>query len=219
MTRRGLIVRRVGRGGGTFISDPTAQKTPAKIERSTAASVPELLARQGFHAATRVLSAALIEADDLMLTHLDVEESGLVIELRRLRLADGVPISLETMHLPERRFPGLIEGKLNGSLRQLLQENYGVEAARNVETVEVIPSSRAMATSLQIDVGDPLLGVTRTSYDTSGRRFEYSVDYFRADRTRLWIENYHGLAGAEPELIPAPRDFLPDSAAFRRDDS
>ncbi|MCU1479351.1 MAG: hypothetical protein JWQ19_137 [Subtercola sp.] len=208
MARSGLIARQVGRGGGTFVSDPTAQQTSVKIDRSTAESVPELLSRQGFRAQTRVLSASLVEFDAVMATRLDVEGSGLVIKLRRLRLADSVPISLETMYLPESLFPGLIEGKLSGSLRQLLQETYGVVPARIVETVEVVASPRQMAAILQIGVGDPLLGVTRVSSDSNGRRIEYSVDYFRADRTRLSIESHPGTARAQLEAIPTFADAL-----------
>jgi GntR family transcriptional regulator len=202
MERSGLITRRVGRGGGTFLSDPAGQPSVAKIDRTTAESVPELLARQGFRARTRVLSAALLEADETMRTRLDVEAGGLVIELRRLRFADDVPISIETMHLPEDLFPGLIEGRLNGSLRELLQDEYGVVPARIAETVEIVPSSREDSAVLQIEVGDPLLRVTRVSYDSDGRRLEYSVDHFRADRTRLSIESYPGSAPTQLRVLP-----------------
>ena len=187
---------------------PDGQRIAAKIERSTAESVPELLARQGFRARTRVLSAALLEADEMMRTRLDVEAGGLVIELRRLRFADEVPISIETMYLPESLFPGLIEGKLNGSLRQLLQDNYGIVPARIAETVEIVPSSRENSAVLQIEVGDPLLRVTRVSYDSDARRLEYSIDHYRADRTRLSIESYPGSAPAQLQVIPpSPHHF------------
>jgi GntR family transcriptional regulator len=80
------------------------------------------------------------------------------------------------------------------------------DTARIVEQVEVevVGSSREMAAVLRIDVGDPLLGVTRVSYNADGRRLEYSTDYFRADRTRLTIESRPGSTPGQLEVISVP---------------
>jgi len=203
MERVGVVARRVGRRGGTFIADPAEVAGTVKIERSIAGSVPELLENQGFRARTRVISAALIEATTTHADHLDVAPAELLVEIRRVRLADGVPISFETMYLPDRVFPSLIERPLSGSLRRLVTEEYDVTIGKISESVEVVPASKSTAALLQIAGGDPLLAVTRISRDVDGRRVEYSIDYFRSDLTRLAIENGYD---ADPVgLRPAPR--------------
>ena len=86
------MVRRVpGRGGGTFVAK-------GKIERdlSRIVGVPALLRSQGVVAGTRVLSARLAPADDTAAQALRMRPGDLVVDLVRIRLADGSPISWST---------------------------------------------------------------------------------------------------------------------------
>jgi GntR family transcriptional regulator len=111
----GGVVRRVpGRGGGTFVAK-------GKIERdlSRIVGVPALLRSQGVVAGSRVLSARLAEADDVTAQALRARPGELVIDLVRIRLADGSPFSLEHARFPARRFPGLLE--LGGSVYELMR--------------------------------------------------------------------------------------------------
>jgi Bacterial regulatory proteins, gntR family/UTRA domain len=97
------VVRRVpGRGGGTFVSQD-------KIERDTSrvVGVPALLRSQGVLAGTRVISAGLSGADEPAAHALGIQRGDLLIDLVRIRLADGSPISMERVMLPADRFPGL----------------------------------------------------------------------------------------------------------------
>src|SRR3984957_9133174 len=101
----GGMVRRVpGRGGGTFVAK-------GKIERdlSRIVGVPALLRSQGVVAGTRVLSARLAEADDVTAQALRSRPGELIVDLVRIRLADGSPFSLEHAKLPPQRFPGVLQ--------------------------------------------------------------------------------------------------------------
>ena len=130
----GGVVRRVpGRGGGTFVAK-------GKIERdlSRIVGVPALLRSQGVVAGTRVLSARLAEADDVTAQALRARPGELVIDLVRIRLADGSPFSLEHAKFPARRFPGLLELPLGGSVYELIEEHFGARPAEAVERIEVV---------------------------------------------------------------------------------
>ncbi|HMA47800.1 MAG TPA: GntR family transcriptional regulator, partial [Frankiaceae bacterium] len=79
------VVRRVpGRGGGTFVGQP-------KIERdlSSVVGVPALLRRQGIVAGTRIVSTSMQAADDQTAAALGIRPGALVVDLVRIRLADG----------------------------------------------------------------------------------------------------------------------------------
>ena len=121
----GMIRRVPGRGGGTFV-------TREKIERdlSTIQGIPALLRSQGVTAGTHVLSARLAEPDDAAGQALRMRPGELVVDLLRIRLADGSPFSLEHARLPARRFPGLLELPLGGSVYELLAEHYGAGPTR-----------------------------------------------------------------------------------------
>ena len=91
----GLVKRVPGRGGGTFVAREKIDRDLSRI-----VGVPALLRGQGYVAGTRVISAAvkMPEADAAAALSLRIDE--LVIDLVRIRLADGMPISLEHVQLP-----------------------------------------------------------------------------------------------------------------------
>ena len=71
-----------------------------------------------------------------------------VVHLERLRMADGEPLLLEQVFLPEARFPGLLAGDLErGSLYELLGERYDTRVVRARESLEPIalPAARGPA--------------------------------------------------------------------------
>lgn len=180
LARAGTIRRVPGRGGGTFV-------THTKLDRdlSIVVGLPEYLRRQGFVAGTQVLSATMAGADDLAAEHLALPSGSLVLDIVRIRLADGVPISLERVRLPAEIFPGLLELPLGGSIYELLDQHYGIRPEDVVEHLEVVDASTEEASLLGITVRTPLLAITRTSRTSDGIPFEFSQDLFRADRTRV----------------------------------
>jgi GntR family transcriptional regulator len=190
----GLIRRVPGRGGGTFVAR-------GKIDRDVSSrieGIPALLRSQGVTAGTHVLSARLAEPDDIAAQALRMRPGELAVDLVRLRLADGSPLSLEHAQLPARRFPGLLALPLGGSVYELLEEHYGVGPAAAVEKIEVRLASPEEASSLEVEIGAALLSITRTASDVHGDPFEHSHDMFRGDRTRLVVRSgpAAGAAGA-----------------------
>lgn len=177
------VVRRVpGRGGGTFVHQQ-------KVERdlSQVVGVPALLRQQGMTAGSRVVSARLLAADEETLAALSLPPGEYVIDIVRIRLADGTPISLEHVRLPARQFPGLLDLPLGGSLYELLEEHYDTAPGQAVEHIEVAAARDDEATILGVGAGSALLSITRTTRDTLGRSFEFSSDLFRADRTMITV--------------------------------
>ena len=177
------VVRRVpGRGGGTFVRRQ-------KVERdlSQVVGVPALLRQQGMTAGSRIVSTGLAAADEETAAALELPAEAYVIDVVRIRLADGTPISLEDVRLPAELFPGLLDLPLGGSLYELLEEQYGTVPGEAVEHIEVVSAVEDVASILAVDPGAPLLSITRTTRDASGRAFEFSHDLFRADRTMITV--------------------------------
>jgi GntR family transcriptional regulator len=173
------VVRRVpGRAGGTFVAH-------SKVDRdlSVIVGLPEYLRRQGFVAGTQVLSATMTGADDVTAASLDLAAGSLVVDIVRIRLADGVPISLERARLPADLVPGLLELPLGGSIYDLLDQRSGMRPQDVVEHLEVVEAGADEAALLGIADRAALLAITRTSRTADGVPFEFSNDLFRADRT------------------------------------
>ena len=188
----GLIRRVAGRGGGTFISHAKVERDLTKV-----VGVPAYLARQGYAAGTRVVATMIAAADAPTRRALQLGEGDLVVDIRRLRLADGTPFSLDRARFPADRFPGMLEQPLGGSLYRLIEQEYGVVIGDAEEVIEVVNATDDEAALLAVDVGAPLVSITRTTFDASGTPFEFSHDLFRSDRMRITMRTPgRGLRGA-----------------------
>lgn len=182
LTEAGIVERVPGRAGGTFLSRP-------KIERdmSSIVGLPHYLARQGFSTESTVLEARITSAGRRAGEALQLSPGALVFVIRRLRMADRLPISLELVHLPAERFPRLLEQPLGGSLYELLDRQFDARPSEAVESIEVVNSTTDEASLLGVEEGASLLLIRRVSYDDTGDVIEYSKDLFRGDRTRISV--------------------------------
>jgi GntR family transcriptional regulator len=177
------VVRRVpGRGGGTFVRQQKVERDLSRV-----VGVPALLRQQGMTAGSRIVSTGLVVADDETADALGLAADAYAIDLVRIRLADGTPISLEHVRLPAQMFPDLLDQPLGGSLYELLKERYGTVPGEALEHIEVIPAGEDEASILGLEQGAPLLSITRTTNDADGNAFEFSHDLFRADRTVITV--------------------------------
>lgn len=187
----GAVRRQAGRTGGTFVA---ARKVERDLRRM--AGLPSYLRRQGFSADARVLSTATVEADAETAAALDLPVGALVLEIVRVRLADGEPISYERARFPAARFAGMLDHGLGGSLYDLLQSEFGVKPGEAMEQIEIVGAGAAEAKVLEVKRSTPLVAIIRTAWDRDGRPFEHSHDLFRSDRVRIVVRTPAGETAA-----------------------
>lgn len=201
------VIRRVpGRGGGTFVASGKVDRDLSRI-----VGVPTLLRDQGFTAGSRVVSVAVMAAGDDAADALGIHPDDFVVDLVRIRLADGSPISLEHARFPADLVPGLPERDLGGSIYELIDEAYGLRPDTATEIMEVVSAAPLEASILGVETGAPLLSITRVTQDADGRNFEFSRDLFRSDRMRIRVRvqgapstELARLRGRRVELVPPP---------------
>jgi GntR family transcriptional regulator len=182
LAQRGLVTRTVGRAGGTFVAEPKLEQ-----DLTTLAGFSEQLRRHGKVAGARVLAATRITASPAATTALELAEGAAVYDVRRIRLADGRPIVIEHSQFPADLFPDLLACRLDGSLYELLADNYGQRPYRARECLEPVVAGVREAEALEVDEGAPLMLVERTAYSQAGQPLEFARDLFRGDRTRVVV--------------------------------
>ena len=167
-------------GKGTFVAMP---KVAQMLELS---SYTEGMRAQGLHPQTNILDTTYIGADDELAALLAVREGSRVLRIHRLRLADGEPMSVDASHLSARRFPGLRRSlERHPSLYEALLTDYGVEIAEAQETIETGLADPRDARLLGVDVGMPLLLLSRHAYDVTGEPVEWAQSWYRGDRYKF----------------------------------
>ncbi|QPK78685.1 GntR family transcriptional regulator [Corynebacterium lizhenjunii] len=168
----GLIDRRRGRTGGTFV-----RAIPPVVELTDLEGIYAQLAAKGAPIQARVLSLEKRAAPRHIAASMELEEGEQIWELQRIRLNDQTPISVSTHYMPVDIFPDLDSWTLNS-----------VMSSNGVYKREVIsPQLPTDAEQTHLLVGrlTPLLRLQRTVWDTSGRVTEYSLETLRPDAVTL----------------------------------
>src|SRR3989440_9227294 len=128
LAREGYLVRR--RGSGTYVQQP-------KISQElTITSFSDDMRRRGMAPGSRTLSMTTTHAGARLGRFLNVSPSEEIVVVKRLRLADGETMAIETLHIPESLVPGLTPKALTGSFYDLLRDRYGVVIAGGTQAIE-----------------------------------------------------------------------------------
>ena len=174
----GRLVRR--QGSGTFVAEPKIA-WPLYL-----ASFTEQVQASGFKPSAKVLATQRIAAGSEVAGQLHVPPRAPVYRIERLRLADAFPIAVETSWLPAERFPGLTRLiRAHGSLHAILADQYATSLRTGDEWIETAPATPREAKPLRVDVGTPMLIVSRQNFDSEGLPVELGRTWFRSDRVTL----------------------------------
>lgn len=109
---------------------------------------------------------------------LELANGSLVVKLRRLRLMDGNPVSLETTYIPTRFLPDPEE--LEHSLYALWQSRGIVPEGRHF-LLKAVACNDENASLLNVKTGSPLLRIVQTSRNAEGEVLELSETLCRSD--------------------------------------
>ena len=180
LAREGYLVRR--RGSGTYVQQP-------KISQElTITSFSEDMRRRGMVPGSRTLSMTTALAGAQLGRFLQVSPSEKILVIKRLRLADGETMAIETLHLPEKLVPGLQAKDLTGSFYSLLHERYGISIASGTQAIEPTVTDEEESEALGVPLHSPAFLFERTSADAHDRTVEFVHSVYRGDRYRIVTE-------------------------------
>jgi len=176
----GYIRREHGRG--TFVERRKFDEGPRELTSFT-----EEMRRHDLSARSCILSQGLVEADARVADALRVELRSPVHVLKRVRLAGGEPISVQTAHIPGPLVPGLEMG-VESSLYDVLQSKYHLYAARARETYFAGLAQSPGAELLGIPVGSPVFQVERVTMLPNEKPFEFVQSIVRGDVYKIVLD-------------------------------
>lgn len=183
LASEGLVIRQ--RGRGTFVAAP---KVRLPDIQSIGMSYSAFLQQIGVTAETRLLRQELITASPELASALHLSPGQVLIRLVRLRLASGEKMAIETSHLPSQRAPGLERLALtNVSLRDILQQRYGLHLAYAIDELEISVAGPYEADLLQIPEGAPVAVVHSVNYLADDTPLLVNHIIHRGDRFRALI--------------------------------
>jgi GntR family transcriptional regulator len=172
-------LRRV-HGRGTFVAAPKLAMPLALMGYS------ESMRALGLVPTSKLLGIRYLTAGADLARRLDTRAGDRILRMERLRMTDEEPMAIEATHLAVSRFPGLRQHLLrNPSLYAVLEEKYQVTPVEAEETIETAPVPAREAGLLGMDIGIPVLLLTRHTLDAAGAPIEFVTSMYRGDRYKL----------------------------------
>ena len=169
------------RGLGTFVSGSKLVKTSTEL-----LSFTQETKASGGKPSSQVLAFEDVRADAEIAAALHLEPNAKVFRLKRVRIADSVPMSIEESFLPAKLCPSLLESfDPRTSLYQVLSQSYGIRMTAADEVAEAALAHAEEGRLLQIKKGSPVFVLTRVSYAESSQPVEFVRSIYRGDRWKL----------------------------------
>jgi GntR family transcriptional regulator len=178
----GLIKRYQGRG--TFVAKQRVQQGPRKLSSFT-----DEMRMRGLASSSQVLEQRVIASNASLANKLELRSGEDLFVLRRLRLADGEPMGIQTAYLPLTLVPGIEALDFtNASLYEVLQRKYRLKPASAREIHFAIAVKRAEAKLLGLKTGAPALAAERITRLQDGRLLEYVESVMVAERYQIVLD-------------------------------
>lgn len=175
LQKEGLIYSQQGRG--SFVSRPKAVQNVTRLQ-----GFAEQMGAHGYEVRNRLLGLSEVPADQKVASRLGVQKGAPVVEIRRLRLLDREPVSIELTWLP--LDIGRQVARADLAVRDIfviLENDCGRPLGQADLALDAVAADAELAARLNVPEGAPLLRVERLTHDSTGHPVDYEFLYFRGD--------------------------------------
>ncbi|HEX4368385.1 MAG TPA: GntR family transcriptional regulator [Rhodopila sp.] len=176
LARRGLV--EIRRGRGTFVASPKLTQ-----ELSGLTGFVEDMQALGKQATARLIDQQVMPAAQTVAEHLHLEKGVPIVRIRRVRLADGTPMSLDETFLPHDVGIKVMANDLEVEpIFTILEQKYDLPLTEADYRLEAIAANTDVAAALNVPLGSPIFLVERTSYCAGRRPIDYERLHYRGDQ-------------------------------------
>lgn len=196
LVEEGRVVRR--RGQGTFVARGQASHAGPFL------NFTRRMEAAGLRPSSKVLGLRVTSAPAGVAARLGVEPGTPVHEVRRLRLADGRPMTVDTAYVPQALLDKVPAEEVSGagSLYALLARRTGTLPARAEERFEAVNLTESEADLFGVGAGTAGFLITRTTFDEHDRPFETSVTLAPGDRNSYELATPGDRGGGAMRAVP-----------------
>ncbi len=179
----GYVYREQGKG--SFVAEPKLRQSLLKVT-----GFSEDMRNRKLEPGAKVLQKKIISGETELSKKLHSSEEEKIFKLKRIRLAGGEPLAIETTHLRYKFCPGIEEKNFSdSSLYETLRKEYSINLIRAEQSVEATTADDFVSRTLKVEEGSPMLMTERTTYREEGETpVEFARSIYRGDRYKLYVE-------------------------------
>jgi len=175
LQRDGLIFTLQGKG--SFVSRPKAYQNVSRLM-----GFAESMATHGYEVLNELLSLQTLPADSPVAERLQVAQDTSIIEIRRLRLLNREPVSLEVTYVQEELGQRLAQSDLlTRDIFAILENDLATPLGHADLAIDATLADEELAQALHVEAGAPVMRIERLTHDAAYRPIDFEYLYFRAD--------------------------------------
>jgi GntR family transcriptional regulator len=171
-------------GVGTFVRQPSMASIAAgKL------SFTEQMRSIGREPSSKFISQRVVPATEKIARALHIQEEDPILEITRVRLADNVPILLETACLATAQFPSLKnhDWSQEESLYKVLSDEYEINISAMDHTIKPVTLTETEARYLKAQTGIPALLSQIIALTSNGVPVEYAWSVSNSDKSEFYF--------------------------------
>ena len=186
LQKEGLIFKIHGKG--TFVSKPKAFQNVSTLQ-----GLAESLTGRGYEVINRLRSFRFVPADKLVAERLNVAEGEIVAQIRRVRLINREPVSLEVTWLPKQLGERLESADLvTRDIFLILENDCGLTLGHADLAIDAVLADSDLTQALDVETGSPIMRIERLTHTADGTPVDFEHLYYRGDafQYRLRIDRH-----------------------------
>lgn len=174
-------------GKGTFVKK--RRKLNRLVESKRVEGFSDVAKKGGFVPSTKVIEATTISSNEKLSEKLGLsDDETKVVYIKRIRLADNVPIMIENNYFSFDKYSGLLEDNLELPLYEILKNKYHEENFDSPDsTLGVTLANTEQSKYLDCSVGFPLFELKTLITNKKGVPIHYGEHYIVSDRYQFKI--------------------------------
>ena len=181
LEQEGMIFRIAGKG--CYVAKSKPAQTLTRLQ-----GFAEAMHSQGYAACNRVLSLQTLPASETVALAFAVAVGAPMVELRRLRYLDNLPVSLDISYFTQELGLRLAREELaSRDVFHILENDYGLPLGHADLSIEATLASAEEAQLLDVAPAAPLLALQRMTRGADGAGLELDFIRYRADRFRYQL--------------------------------
>ena len=181
LVQENLLERKAGKG--TFVRRKKVKRDLRKVLGFT-----KNMTEMGLTPTTKVLSKKVTAANAFARKRLGLKKGAKVVRLERLRLADDVPMMLETRYIRRDLCPNIEKEELSSSLWRVFEHNYGLKPNCHSQGMKIATVSGHAAANLTLNDNSLVFLIKGVTYVQDHEPIECEESLYRSDKYELTFE-------------------------------
>ena len=178
LAKEGLIFKLAGKG--SYVSKPRPVQNLSRLQ-----GFGEAMSRLGYKTVNQLLGLKTVPASAELAERLQVAEGTPLTEIRRVRMLDREPVSLDRSYVRVEIGERLAkEDLVTRDIFLILENDYGIPLGHADLSINAMAAAPEQAELLQSTPGAPLLYIERMTYAKDGTPLEFDQLHYRGDAFR-----------------------------------